>query len=178
MGSSGNAEYMGVKYQALPSVLTMQVSLLIFLAMLGITTANTWQAAHYTLFREKRAAQRTRFFTGNNAVDAGAADAALGVATRYSTLAPGEVPGVTTRQTTQQARLSRATLKFQALLLLGLLPLCLCAPAPQKKVSVETGMLIGALTAGLLVKALFIPTGQFATKLELPQLTFGKQKIG
>merc|ERR1712105_536791 len=74
---------MGVKSQALPSVLTMQVSLLILLAMLGITTASTWQAAPYTLFREKRAAQRTLFFTGNNAVDAGAAGAALGVATQY-----------------------------------------------------------------------------------------------
>merc|ERR1712033_128595 len=74
---------MGVKYQALPSVLTMQVSLLILLAMLGITTASTWQAAPYTLFREKRSPQRTRFFTGNNAIDAGAAGAALGVATQY-----------------------------------------------------------------------------------------------
>ena len=68
--------------------------------MLGITTASTWQATPYTLFREKRgkrkgcmhcfvfikiitAPQRTRFFTGNNAVDAGAAGAALGVATQY-----------------------------------------------------------------------------------------------
>merc|ERR1739841_220312 len=49
----------------------------------GITTASTWQAAPYTLFREKRAAQRTWVFTGNNAVDAGAAGAALGVATQY-----------------------------------------------------------------------------------------------
>merc|ERR1712176_1315162 len=73
---------MGVKYQTL---LTMQVSLLILLAMLGITAASTWQAAPYTLFREKRAAQRTRFFTGNNAIDAGAAGAALGVATQYFT---------------------------------------------------------------------------------------------
>merc|ERR1711887_21510 len=72
-----------VKHQALPSVLKMQVSLLLLLAMLGITTASTWQAAPYTLFRGKRAAQRTRFFTGNNAVDAGAAGAALGVATQY-----------------------------------------------------------------------------------------------
>merc|ERR1711863_202688 len=72
-----------VKHQALPSVLKMQVSVLLLLAMLGITTASTWQAAPYTLFREKRAAQRTRFFTGNNAVDAGAAGAALGVATQY-----------------------------------------------------------------------------------------------
>merc|ERR1712060_1037372 len=74
---------MGVKYQALPSVLIMQVSLLILLAMLGITTASTWQAAPYTLLREKRSPQRTRFFTGNNAVDAGAAGAALGVAAQY-----------------------------------------------------------------------------------------------
>merc|ERR1711909_25001 len=74
---------MGSQHQALPSVLKMQVSLLLLLAVLGITTASTWQAAPYTLFREKRAAQRTRFFTGNNAVDAGAAGAALGVATQY-----------------------------------------------------------------------------------------------
>merc|ERR1711953_1492265 len=74
---------MGSQVPSLPSVITMQVSLLILLAMLGITTASTWQAAPYTLFREKRAAQRTRFFTGNNAVDAGAAGAALGVATQY-----------------------------------------------------------------------------------------------
>merc|ERR1712090_55554 len=74
---------MGSQVPSLPSVITMQVSLLILLAMLGITTASTWQAAPYTLFREKRAAQRTLFFTGNNAVDAGAAGAALGVATQY-----------------------------------------------------------------------------------------------
>merc|ERR1711872_750289 len=65
------------------SVITMQVSLLILLAVLGITTASTWQAAPYTLVREKRSPQRTRFFTGNNAIDAGAAGAALGVATQY-----------------------------------------------------------------------------------------------
>merc|ERR1712083_275771 len=74
---------MGVKYQALPSVLKMQVSLLILLAMLGITTASTWQAAPYTLLRERRAAQRTRFFTGNSAINAGAAGAFAGVATQY-----------------------------------------------------------------------------------------------
>merc|ERR1712154_518490 len=74
---------MGSPVSTFLSVLTMQVSLLILLAMLDITTASTWQAAPYTLFREKRAAQRTRFFTGNNAVDAGAAGAALGVATQY-----------------------------------------------------------------------------------------------
>merc|ERR1712098_117575 len=76
---------MGCQVSTIHSVITMQVSLLILLAMLGITTASTWQAAPYTLFREKRAAQRTRFFTGNNAIDAGAAGAALGVATQYFT---------------------------------------------------------------------------------------------
>merc|ERR1712133_244827 len=76
---------MGSQVSTFLSVLTMQVSLLILLTMLGITTASTWQAAPYTLFREKRAAQRTRFFTGNNAIDAGAAGAALGVATQYFT---------------------------------------------------------------------------------------------
>merc|ERR1712038_530644 len=64
-------------------VLIMQVYLLLSFAMLGITTASTWQAAPYTLLREKRSPQRTRFFTGNNAVDAGAAGAALGVAAQY-----------------------------------------------------------------------------------------------
>merc|ERR1712244_203127 len=64
-------------------VLIMQVYLLLSFAMLGITTASTWQAAPYTLLREKRSPQRTRFFTGNNAIDAGAAGAALGVAAQY-----------------------------------------------------------------------------------------------
>merc|ERR1712168_804836 len=76
---------MGSQVSTFYSVITMQVSLLILLAVLGITTASSWQAAPYTLFREKRAAQRTRFFTGNNAIDAGAAGAALGVATQYFT---------------------------------------------------------------------------------------------
>merc|ERR1712054_195266 len=64
-------------------VLIMQVYLLLSFAMLGFATASTWQAAPYTLLREKRSPQRTRFFTGNNALDSGAAGAALGVATQY-----------------------------------------------------------------------------------------------
>merc|ERR1711877_4851 len=64
-------------------VLIMQVYLLLSFAMLGFAAASTWQAAPYTLIREKRSPQRTRFFTGNNAVDAGAAGAALGVAAQY-----------------------------------------------------------------------------------------------
>ena len=38
---------------------------------------------YYSAYSKIPAAQRTRFFTGNNAVDAGAAGAALGVATQY-----------------------------------------------------------------------------------------------
>merc|ERR1712000_323057 len=65
------------------TVFTMQVSLLIVIGVVGVATASTWQAAPYTLLREKRAAQRTRFFTGNSAIDAGAAGAFAGVATQY-----------------------------------------------------------------------------------------------
>merc|ERR1712112_95728 len=64
-------------------VLMMQVYLLLSFAMLGFAAASTWNAAPYTLVREKRSPQRTRFFTGNNAIDAGAAGAALGVAAQY-----------------------------------------------------------------------------------------------
>merc|ERR1712215_435067 len=49
-------------------------------SLVGAITASTWQAAPYTLVRHTRSPQRTRFFTGNNAVAAGAA---LGVATQY-----------------------------------------------------------------------------------------------
>merc|ERR1712079_61454 len=73
---------MGSSWLKFP-VLIMQVYLLLSFAMLGFATASTWQAAPYTLLREKRSPQRTRFFTGNNAVDAGAAGAALGVAAQY-----------------------------------------------------------------------------------------------
>merc|ERR1712014_373971 len=80
-------------------VLIMQVYLLLSFAMLGFATASTWQAAPYTLLREKRSPQRTRFFTGNNAVDAGAAGAALGVAaqflpTNFSILVEEEETGI------------------------------------------------------------------------------------
>merc|ERR1712083_1023879 len=64
-------------------VLIMQVYLLLSFAMLGFSAASTWNAAPYTLVREKRSPQRTRFFTGNNAVGAGGAGAALGVAAQY-----------------------------------------------------------------------------------------------
>merc|ERR1711974_313136 len=65
------------------TVFSMQVSLLIVIGVVGVVTASTWQAAPYTLLRERRDAQRTRFFTGNSAIDAGAAGALAGVATQY-----------------------------------------------------------------------------------------------
>merc|ERR1711872_875731 len=118
---------MGSRVLTVLSVLTMQVSLLILLAMLGIATASSWQAAPYTLFREKRAAQRTRFFTGNNAIDAGAAGAALGVATQYFTPVPGEVtgevPGLVQREQTTEYLVDRLYKMELLALLLGLLEL-------------------------------------------------------
>merc|ERR1712086_730540 len=74
---------MGVAHRPPHLTNTMHVSLVIIFGMLGLVTASTWEAAPYTLFRDKRSPQRTRFFTGNNAVDAGAAGAAFGVATQY-----------------------------------------------------------------------------------------------
>merc|ERR1712002_406291 len=95
------------------TVFTMQVSLLIVIVMVGVATASTWQAAPYTLLRERRAAQRTRFFTGNS------------LPTRYSTLAPGAAPGWATRTPTTGSsgdRLSRMGL-WALLLDLLVLPL-------------------------------------------------------
>merc|ERR1712215_180183 len=65
------------------SMNTMKVFAVFIFSLVGAITASTWQAAPYTLVRHTRSPQRTRFFTGNNAVDAGAAGAALGVATQY-----------------------------------------------------------------------------------------------
>merc|ERR1711936_1502893 len=72
-----------------------QVLAVVIFSLVGAITASTWQAAPYTLVRQTRSPQNTRFFTqrgrnpqtkfftGNNAIDAGAAGAALGVATQY-----------------------------------------------------------------------------------------------
>merc|ERR1712236_144834 len=62
---------------------TMKEFAVFIFSLVGAITASTWQAAPYTLVRHTRSPQRTRFFTGNNAIDAGAAGAALGVATQY-----------------------------------------------------------------------------------------------
>merc|ERR1711936_565684 len=75
---------MGSCYISLP-VNTMQLYLTLILTLVCIVTANTWPAAPYTLYRQKRSPQSTKFFTGNSALDAGAAGAAFGVATQYLT---------------------------------------------------------------------------------------------
>merc|ERR1711902_29554 len=71
--------------------LIMKQPVCVLLVIIGSCAADSWIAAPYTLV--KRAAdpsaaaepQRTRFFTGNNALDAGLAGAALGAATQYFT---------------------------------------------------------------------------------------------
>merc|ERR1711923_208215 len=69
--------------------LIMRQPVCVLLVIICSCAADSWIAAPYTLV--KRAAdpsaaaepQRTRFFTGNNALDAGAAGAALGVGAQY-----------------------------------------------------------------------------------------------
>merc|ERR1712061_192155 len=58
---------------------------LVTAALLGLACSSSWPASPYKLLRETRATdpQHTRFFTGNNAVDSGAAGAALGVGAQY-----------------------------------------------------------------------------------------------
>merc|ERR1712066_162168 len=69
------------------TVLTMKVPLLFLLCVVGFATSSTWTAGPASpLHRRARAAQRTRFFTGNNVIDTTAASgtgAVLGVATQY-----------------------------------------------------------------------------------------------
>merc|ERR1712179_749554 len=60
----------------------MKVALCL-VAIVAVCSAESWVAGPYTLVKRAAEPQRTRFFTGNNAVDAGAAGAALGVATQY-----------------------------------------------------------------------------------------------
>merc|ERR1712026_272226 len=62
---------------------TMLVSLLCLSTLVSLVTPSSWHAAPYTLIREKRSPQQTKFFTGNTAVDAGAAGAALGLGAHY-----------------------------------------------------------------------------------------------
>merc|ERR1712154_291199 len=64
------------------SRLNMKVALC-FLAVVALCQAESWLARPYTMVKRAAEPQRTRFFTGNNALDAGAAGAALGVGAQY-----------------------------------------------------------------------------------------------
>merc|ERR1711913_18099 len=64
------------------SRLDMKVALC-FLAVVALCHAESWLAGPYTMVKRAAEPQRTRFFTGNNALDAGAAGAALGVGAQY-----------------------------------------------------------------------------------------------
>merc|ERR1712183_301530 len=56
---------------------------LYFVAVVAVCNAESWLAGPYTLVKRAAEPQRTRFFTGNNAIDAGAAGAALGLGAQY-----------------------------------------------------------------------------------------------
>merc|ERR1711884_442352 len=74
---------MGVSVRSLEvSRLDMKVALC-FLAVVALCQAESWLAGPYTMVKRAAEPQRTRFFTGNNALDAGAAGAALGVGAQY-----------------------------------------------------------------------------------------------
>merc|ERR1712241_1590666 len=74
---------MGVSVRSLQvSRLDMKVALC-FLAVVALCNAESWLAGPYTLVKRAAEPQRTRFFTGNNAIDAGAAGTALGVGAQY-----------------------------------------------------------------------------------------------
>merc|ERR1711944_62242 len=74
---------MGVSVRSLEvSRLDMKVALC-FLAVVALCQAESWLAGPYTMVKRAAEPQRTRFFTGNNAIDAGAAGAALGVGAQY-----------------------------------------------------------------------------------------------
>merc|ERR1712241_89139 len=74
---------MGVSVHSLQvSRLDMKVALC-FLAVVALCQAESWLAGPYTMVKRAAEPQNTRFFTGNNAIDAGAAGAALGVGAQY-----------------------------------------------------------------------------------------------
>merc|ERR1712228_28366 len=54
-----------------------------FIAIVAVCNAESWIAGPYTLVKRAAEPQRTRFFTNNNALNAGAAGAALGVGAQY-----------------------------------------------------------------------------------------------
>merc|ERR1712055_40794 len=56
-----------------------------FVVIVAVCNAESWIAGPYTLVKRAAEPQRTRFFTNNNALNAGAAGAALGVGAQYFT---------------------------------------------------------------------------------------------
>merc|ERR1711973_776900 len=62
--------------------LNMKVSICL-VAIVGVCSAESWVAGPYTLVKRAAEPQDTRFFTNNNALNAGAAGAALGVGAQY-----------------------------------------------------------------------------------------------
>merc|ERR1712098_224822 len=74
---------MGVSFRSLEVSRSDMKVALCFLAVVALCQAESWLAGPYTLVKRAAEPQRTRFFTGNNAIDAGAAGAALGVGAQY-----------------------------------------------------------------------------------------------
>merc|ERR1712098_908942 len=74
---------MGVSVRSLEVSRSDMKVALCFLAVVALCQAESWLAGPYTMVKRAAEPQRTRFFTGNNALDAGAAGAALGVGARY-----------------------------------------------------------------------------------------------
>merc|ERR1712203_224417 len=64
--------------------LKMKVAICL-VAIVAACSAESWVAGPYTLVKRAAEPQSTRFFTGNNALNAGAAGAALGVGAQYFT---------------------------------------------------------------------------------------------
>merc|ERR1712115_151587 len=54
-----------------------------FVVIVAVCNAESWIAGPYTLVKRAAEPQRTRFFTNNNALNAGAAGAALGAGAHY-----------------------------------------------------------------------------------------------
>merc|ERR1712168_1507911 len=68
---------------SLPAISPDMKVALCLVGIVAVCSAESWVAGPYTLVKRAAEPQRTRFFTGNNAIDAGAAGAALGVGAQY-----------------------------------------------------------------------------------------------
>merc|ERR1712141_806508 len=77
----GHGEYF-LAGAPVPSSIVMKVAFCLSV-IVAVCSAESWLAGPYTLVKRAAEPQRTRLFTGNNAIDAGAAGAALGVGAQY-----------------------------------------------------------------------------------------------